>query len=83
VSIAKTTLLCTRTLHDEQPSIRLVLPAEITANSRLAKTAKIRGGALQALAELGFPQRTFVDRISARAPTPNEVEALTCPMERQ
>jgi GntR family transcriptional regulator len=54
-------------------------PAEIAANSSLAKAAKIRGGAPQALADLGFPQRTFVDRISARPPTVEEAETLDLP----
>jgi hypothetical protein len=40
---------------------------------------KIRGGAPQVLADLGFPQRTFVDRISARQPTVEEAETLALP----
>ncbi|MEV6712662.1 GntR family transcriptional regulator [Lentzea sp. NPDC051208] len=68
-------------LHDDQP-VELsasYYPAEIADNSSLAKAAKIRGGAPQALAELGFPQRTFVDRISARSPTVEEAETLDLP----
>ncbi|SEP53383.1 GntR family transcriptional regulator [Amycolatopsis saalfeldensis] len=67
--------------HDEQP-VELsasYYPAEIAADSSLTKTAKIRGGAPQALAELGFPQRSFVDRISARPPTVEEAETLELP----
>ncbi|MFI9811514.1 GntR family transcriptional regulator [Saccharothrix variisporea] len=68
-------------LHDDQP-VELstsYYPAEIAADSSLAKAAKIRGGAPQALAGLGFPQRTFVDRISARPPTVEEAETLDLP----
>jgi GntR family transcriptional regulator len=67
--------------HDGQP-VELsasYYPADIAAGSVLAKPAKIRGGAPQVLAELGFPQRTFADRISARPPTVEEVEALDLP----
>ncbi|WP_084434906.1 GntR family transcriptional regulator [Kibdelosporangium aridum] len=77
-----TTIVRARILiHDEQP-VELstsYYPAEIAADSRLAKSAKIRGGAPQALADLGFPQRTFIDRISVRAPTPEEIETLDLP----
>jgi GntR family transcriptional regulator len=54
-------------------------PVEIAGDSRLAKLARIRGGAPQALSDLGFPQRSFVDRISARPPTMEEVETLDLP----
>lgn len=68
-------------LHDDQP-VELsasYYPAEIADNSSLAKATKIRGGAPQVLADLGFPQRTFVDRISARPPTVEEAETLDLP----
>jgi GntR family transcriptional regulator len=77
-----TAIIRTRILfHDDHP-VELsasYYPAEIAANSTLAKAAKIRGGAPQALAELGFPQRSFVDRISARPPTVEESETLDLP----
>jgi GntR family transcriptional regulator len=77
-----TAIIRTRILsHDEQP-VELsssYYPAEIAANTSLAKSTKIRGGAPQALADLGFPQRHFVDRISARPPTVQEAEALDLP----
>jgi GntR family transcriptional regulator len=68
-------------LHEEQP-VELsasYYPGDIAAHSRLAKTAKIRGGAPQVLSDLGFPQRWFVDRISARPPTVEEAETLDLP----
>lgn len=77
-----TAVVRTRILfHDDQP-VELsasYYPAEIAATSSLARSAKIRGGAPQALADLGFPQRTFVDRISARPPTVEEAETLDLP----
>lgn len=68
-------------LHDDQP-VELstsYYPADIAAHTALAKKTKIRGGAPQALSDLGFPQRRFVDRISARPPTVEEAEALDLP----
>jgi GntR family transcriptional regulator len=77
-----TAIVRTRILfHDDHP-VELstsYYPEEIAANSSLAKAAKIRGGAPRVLGELGFPQRTFVDRISARSPTVAEVETLDLP----
>jgi GntR family transcriptional regulator len=82
LSPGATAIIRTRILlHDDQP-VELsasYYPAEIAANSSLAKAAKIRGGAPQALVALGFTQRTFVDRISARPPTVEEAEALDLP----
>lgn len=61
------------------PVTREYYPAEIAIDSSLAKAAKIRGGAPQALADLGFPQRALADRISARPPTVEEAETLDLP----
>ncbi|MCK2245267.1 MULTISPECIES: GntR family transcriptional regulator [unclassified Crossiella] len=68
-------------LHDGLP-VELsasYYPTEIAAGTSLVKSAKIRSGAPQVLADLGFPQRSFVDRISARPPTTEEVELLDLP----
>ncbi|MGO1053672.1 GntR family transcriptional regulator [Crossiella sp. CA198] len=77
-----TAIIRTRILfHDERP-VELsasYYPAEIATGSSLAKAAKIRGGAPQVLTNLGFPQRMFVDRISARPPTVEEAETLDLP----
>lgn len=77
-----TAVVRTRILsHDDQP-VELsasYYPSDIAADSALATSAKIRGGAPRALADLGFPQRSFVDRISARPPTVEEAEALELP----
>ena len=72
----------TRILHHDDQPVELsasYYPADIAGGTVLAKPAKIRGGAPQALADLGFVQRTFVDRISARPPTVAEAEALDLP----
>jgi GntR family transcriptional regulator len=68
-------------LHDGDP-VELswsYYPAQIAAHSPLAAPTKIHGGAPQALATLGYPQRDFVDRLSARLPTTEELETLELP----
>ncbi|WP_308168683.1 GntR family transcriptional regulator [Nonomuraea sp. NEAU-A123] len=54
-------------------------PVSIAAGSPLAGRGRIRGGAPQALADLGYPQRHFRDRISVRQPTETEVQGLDLP----
>lgn len=54
-------------------------PREIAAGTPIAGRAKIVGGAPQALVELGYPQVYFTDRVSARLPTTEELEALELP----
>jgi GntR family transcriptional regulator len=77
-----TTILRKRLLlHDGDP-VELswsYYPAEIAAHSPLAGRSKISGGAPQALAALGYPQRSFTDRLSARPPTTEERETLNLP----
>lgn len=54
-------------------------PLNIAGGTPLAGRAKIVGGAPQVLAELGYPQLEFTDRISSRPPTTEELEALDLP----
>lgn len=54
-------------------------PLSIVAGSPLTRRQKIRGGAPQTLAELGFPQREMVDTVSVRMPTTEEIETLDLP----
>lgn len=54
-------------------------PASIAAGTPLAARGKIRGGAPSILADLGLPQREFIDRLSTRPPTTEEAEALELP----
>ncbi|WP_343238236.1 GntR family transcriptional regulator [Streptomyces sp. SID13031] len=56
-------------------------PAIIAAGTPLAKRGRIPGGAPEILAELGYPQRDFVDRLSARLPTAEEFEVLELPAD--
>lgn len=69
-------------LHDGQP-LELsasYYPVDIAAGTALSAPGKIKGGAPKILADLGLPQRTFVDRVSARPPTREEVEMLDLPV---
>lgn len=54
-------------------------PAEIAAGTPLASRGKIVGGAPQVLADLGYPEVEFIDRLSARPPTTEELEGLDLP----
>ena len=54
-------------------------PAEIAAGTELADPRKIRGGAPRILADLGYPERYFTDRVSVRMPTTEEIGLLDLP----
>jgi GntR family transcriptional regulator len=54
-------------------------PMDIAAGTPLAAPGKISGGAPAALANLGYPERHFTDRVSVRMPTTEEVELLDLP----
>lgn len=54
-------------------------PLAIVEGSELAGRRRIRGGAPRVLAELGYRQRGFSDRVSTRLPTSEEVELLELP----
>lgn len=54
-------------------------PVEIAAGTPLASRAKIPGGAPRVLAELGYPQLYFEDRVSSRPPTTEELGAFEMP----
>lgn len=56
-------------------------PPRIAVGTPLAGRGKIKGGAPKVLADLGFPEREFEDRISTRQPRTEEVEALDLPVE--
>ncbi|MFC5151277.1 UTRA domain-containing protein [Streptomyces amakusaensis] len=51
-------------------------PAHIGAGTRLAKTAKIPGGAVALLAGLGHVAARALEDVTARMPSPEECEAL-------
>jgi GntR family transcriptional regulator len=54
-------------------------PLELAGGSDLARPHRVRGGAPRVLAELGYPQRYFVDAVSARMPTAEEAGLLALP----
>jgi len=54
-------------------------PLSISAGTPLTGRGKIKGGAPAVLAEAGYPEREFVDRVSSRLPTPEEAELLELP----
>lgn len=54
-------------------------PLPIVAGSDLTRPGKIRGGAPRVLAELGFAQRRFQDRVSVREATDEEISLLGLP----
>lgn len=67
--------------HDGEP-VELswsYYPVDIAAGTELAGRGRIRGGAPRVLADLGFPQRGFTDRLSVRMPTTDELTALELP----
>jgi GntR family transcriptional regulator len=54
-------------------------PLELAGGTELAGSNRMRGGAPRVLADLGYPQRYFVDAVSARMPTTEETELLALP----
>ncbi|MCH0538680.1 GntR family transcriptional regulator [Streptomyces sp. MUM 203J] len=66
---------------DEEP-VELVAsyyPADIARGTPVTENRKIRGGTPTLLADLGFPPRVSVDRVSARIPTQEQAAALRLP----
>ncbi|MEV0584141.1 GntR family transcriptional regulator [Nonomuraea sp. NPDC050310] len=68
-------------LRDETPVelSRSYYPSSLAAGTPLAGRGRIRGGAPAVLAELGHPEREWIDRISTRPPTTEEAEMLEIP----
>ncbi|MCP3801885.1 GntR family transcriptional regulator [Allokutzneria sp. A3M-2-11 16] len=67
--------------HDGEP-VELswsYYPADLARGTALASARKIKGGAPRVLEELGVPQREFVDEVSVRMPTTEEVIELDLP----
>jgi GntR family transcriptional regulator len=58
---------------------RSYYPLSLAAGTPLAGRGRIRGGAPAVLADLGFPEREWTDRISTRPPTTEEAELLHIP----
>ncbi|MGW0389540.1 GntR family transcriptional regulator [Streptomyces sp. NPDC003042] len=66
---------------DDEPAelVTSYYPPEIARGTALAEPHRIRGGTPTLLAELGFPPRRSVDRISARVATQGQYTALRLP----
>lgn len=58
---------------------RSYYPIEIARGTDLTQPRRIKGGAPRVLAEAGYPEREFVDRVSVRPPTAEEVTLLGLP----
>ncbi|MGV9789778.1 GntR family transcriptional regulator [Streptomyces sp. NPDC003435] len=70
------------TLDDEPVElVKSYYPLGIARGTAITEKRKIRGGTPALLAELGFPPRTSVDRVSARVPTQEQYRALRLPSD--
>ncbi|MFD8263253.1 GntR family transcriptional regulator [Streptomyces griseoluteus] len=70
------------TLDDEPVElVKSYYPMAVARGTAITEKRKIRGGAPALLAELGFPPRTSVDRVSARVPTQEQYRALRLPTD--
>ncbi|MGW4288561.1 GntR family transcriptional regulator [Streptomyces sp. NPDC004673] len=70
------------TLDDEPVElVKSYYPLGIARGTAITEKRRIRGGTPALLAELGFPPRTSVDRVSARVPTQEQYRALRLPSD--
>lgn len=66
--------------HDEPVELSAsYYDAVLARDTAIAEPKRIPGGAIRVLAELGYTASSFVDRVSARMPTPEETELLHLP----
>ncbi|MFF1646362.1 GntR family transcriptional regulator [Streptomyces sp. NPDC058240] len=68
-------------LIDDEPAelVASYYPLEITRGTAMEARRKIPGGTPTLLADLGYPPRLSVDRVSARIPTQEQYRALRLP----
>jgi GntR family transcriptional regulator len=68
-------------LLDQEPTelAWIYHPLDLAEGTALEERRKIPGGTPRVLAELGFPPREWVDRLSVRLPTTEELEVLELP----
>ncbi|GHF47541.1 hypothetical protein GCM10010218_31170 [Streptomyces mashuensis] len=59
--------------------VKSYYPLEIVRGTAATERRKIKGGTPRLLADLGFPPRKSVDRVSARIPTQEQYNALRLP----
>ncbi|MEV0252660.1 GntR family transcriptional regulator [Streptomyces sp. NPDC050732] len=70
------------TIDDEPVElVKSYYPLEIAEGTAITSRRKIKGGTPALLAELGFPPRLSVDRVSARVPTQEQYQALRLPSD--
>ncbi|MGW5047637.1 GntR family transcriptional regulator [Streptomyces griseoluteus] len=70
------------TLDDEPVElVKSYYPMAVARGTAITEKRRIRGGTPALLAELGFPPRTSVDRVSARVPTQEQYRALKLPSD--
>ncbi|KPC63207.1 GntR family transcriptional regulator [Streptomyces chattanoogensis] len=77
-----TALLRRQILWIDNEPVELVksfYPLDIARGTAMTKRHRIKGGTPALLAELGYPPRLSVDRVSARVPTQEQYEALHLP----
>ncbi|GAA3049469.1 GntR family transcriptional regulator [Streptomyces olivoverticillatus] len=77
-----TALLRSQVLALDGEPVELVksyYPLEIARDTAMAEPRKIEGGTPRLLADLGFPPRLSVDKISAQVPTQEQYSALRLP----
>ncbi|MFI1305553.1 GntR family transcriptional regulator [Streptomyces sioyaensis] len=77
-----TALLRRQILFIDDEPVELVTsyyPLDIARGTAMTEHRKVMGGTPTLLAELGFPPRLSVDRVSARVPTQEQYEALRLP----
>ncbi|GHI07665.1 GntR family transcriptional regulator [Streptomyces cellostaticus] len=84
IAADETALLRHQVLSIDGEPVELVksyYPVAIAQGTAIAESRKIRGGTPALLAELGFPPRLSVDRVSARVPTQEQYRALSLPSD--
>ncbi|MFJ9619190.1 GntR family transcriptional regulator [Streptomyces noursei] len=74
-------LRCQVLVVDDEPVelVKSYYPLEIANGTALTERRKIKGGTPTLLAELGYPPRLSLDRVSARVPTQEQYTALRLP----
>ncbi|MFD4138480.1 GntR family transcriptional regulator [Streptomyces sp. NPDC058572] len=68
---------------DDEPAelVASYYPVDIARGTAMMERRKIKGGTPTLLAQLGYPPRLSVDRISARVPTQEQYRALQLPSD--
>ncbi|MFJ6664009.1 GntR family transcriptional regulator [Streptomyces sp. NPDC091383] len=84
LSEGETAVMRSQVLSYDDVPVELVksyYPVELARGTAMIEPRKIRGGTPTLLAEMGYPPRHTVDRVSARVPTQEQFEALQLPSD--